>query len=46
MNSPAVLEITDHCNGEASYSTHFFTDGEYVQQSLSWVLTNTISSVD
>jgi hypothetical protein len=46
MNSPAMLQITNHCDGQPIYSANLFSDCENVQQCLSGMLTSAISCID
>jgi len=46
MNSPAMLQITNHCDGQPIYSANLFSDCENIQQCLSGMLTNAISCID
>lgn len=46
MNSPAMLQVANHCDGQPIYSADLFSDCENIQQRLSGMLTNAISCID
>jgi hypothetical protein len=46
MNSPAMLQITNHRDGQPIYSADLFSDCENVQECLSGMFTNAISCID
>jgi len=46
MDSPAMLQITNHCDGQPIYSANLFSDCENIQQCLSGMLTSAISCID